>query len=957
MSGPVSEAMEREIFDEVRRKGIVVWLDKDAAFTQFVDALEVKQDALRAKCLPFIPVVPFRGSFLDLLIKLEPYGDGLDPQPLLVHMPGFNEETVRTTPVLELYQSGKRFEKALGTLVREAATSRAVPSEVETFLSKKPTLEDADAWLSRAVSQNNFGLSAVLDEVGPLLLVQALGGDHFALEPRVQKDEEVTVLRGYVHKLTGMDEEWRGFGSDPQLKPLANVLGSLAAWLLCVEYVHDLRRLPHLPSLVRLKALSPALVKSCSDILNQVRDKHWSAYERLAMEVESFLTAELAQMTAEDLGSIDTFRAEGIRTLDGSVEALLRGDWKKAKEWCDARQGARSFWLARDQNRKWAWALVDEAATFGETIERHQRPFANLKSFEDAAQRYAEGAFEVDRAQRRFEQKRLVHLEPRLPHFGLLQEVAGSLRRLYRAWADTLCKDFATLCKDQGFLPPSSLMQRTLFEEVVHPLTLGGEKVAVFVIDAFRFEMATELVEELRGSGSVVSLKPRFAELPTITSVGMNVLPPVSRGDRLSVAGTFGGFKTGEYTVKTPDDRARAMGGRSVGKKALSLKLEEVCEANTAALMKQVKPHALVVVHSKEIDDAGEANVGLRTFESSIGQIKAAWRHLELAGVKQFVFTADHGFLLQDETTACITYKPSPTVPRRHVLAEHARAETGMVNVAVSALGYEGVSGYLLFREDTAVFATGNPGATFVHGGNSPEERIIPVLTVTRKRAEMASLGEYSARAEWMADALDHHRIRVQVTKQATTLGYAAAQSIDLSLRVPNRPEIRVSLKGVAGGSAKLKAGRLHLPVGGDWAEVFFGLEGPTDERVRVEVHHPDKIEKVESATPDAWFSVTAERVATAPGAKRSEPPPLPVAASDHGAWADAITDEGMRKVFLHIEKHRSITEVEVTHLVGSPRAFRKFSLEYELYLSKLPFGVRTEVGEGGKRYVREGDK
>ena len=32
-----------------------------------------------------------------------------------------------------------------------------------------------------------------------------------------------------------------------------------------------------------------------------------------------------------------------------------------------------------------------------------------------------------------------------------------------------------------------------------------------------------------------------------------------------------------------------------------------------------------------------------------------------------------------------------------------------MVNVAVSALRYEGVSGYLLFRDDTAVFATGNP--------------------------------------------------------------------------------------------------------------------------------------------------------------------------------------------------------------------------------------------------------
>jgi hypothetical protein len=33
------------------------------------------------------------------------------------------------------------------------------------------------------------------------------------------------------------------------------------------------------------------------------------------------------------------------------------------------------------------------------------------------------------------------------------------------------------------------------------------------------------------------------------------------------------------------------------------------------------------------------------------------------------------------------------------------------------------VKGCLLFRDDTAVFATGNLGATFVHGSNSPQER------------------------------------------------------------------------------------------------------------------------------------------------------------------------------------------------------------------------------------------
>jgi hypothetical protein len=65
------------------------------------------------------------------------------------------------------------------------------------------------------------------------------------------------------------------------------------------------------------------------------------------------------------------------------------------------------------------------------------------------------------------------------------------------------------------------------------------------------------------GPGTVVDLRPRLAELPTITSVGMNALAPVAQGDKLTVAGVFQGFKTGEFTVRTPPDRARAMGRRS----------------------------------------------------------------------------------------------------------------------------------------------------------------------------------------------------------------------------------------------------------------------------------------------------------------------------------------------------------------------------------------------------------
>jgi hypothetical protein len=392
------------------------------------------------------------------------------------------------------------------------------------------------------------------------------------------------------------------------------------------------------------------------------------------------------------------------------------------------------------------------------------------------------------------------------------------------------------------------------------------------------------------------------------------------------------------------------MGMRSAGKPALLLKLAKVCEANTVELTKSVKAHPLVVVHSQEIDDAGEANVGLPTFESTLRQIKSAWHHLQLAGVKSCVFTADHGFLLQDETTEVRPFGRKNDPQRRHVLDDHPRAEAGMVHVSLSSLGYDGLSGYLLFRDDTAVFATGNAGASFVHGGNSPQERVIPVLTVTRRRVEQGGYAEYAVEVEPLGDVIGLHRLRLRIgfARQTTTsLGFAAARAVDLALRVPERPEVRVILKDVAGPSSH-KSGRLQVPVGEAWTEVFFGLEGPADERVRVEVYHPDSVEKVHPATPDRWYSASGTSRGTKPP---SVPPPAPE------GWAGTIADEGLRKVFLHIEKHGVITEPEVTALLGSPRAFRRFSLEFEAHLLKLPFKVRIEPGEGGKRYVREGDR
>ena len=352
-TGAVSKALEQEVLGELRRQGIVIWLDKDSSYTQFVDVLAERQ---RHGEFPF-PVVGFRGGFLELLFQLEPFGSGLDRQPLLIHMPGFNEESIRKTPVLELYEAGVRFRKGLDTLIREAATARAAPAEVERFLAKQPSLEEADEWLASAVSRSTFGLAAALDHLGPKILVEALAQPS-ALAFRVTVPEELQALKSYLHRLTGMDEAWiERFRAGTNVETLDQVLGALAAWILCVEYVHDLRRPPHRADLRRLGSLSPPLVKACTDMAAQLRRDSGDAYERIADEVAEIFADELKAMTPDDFGQVDTFREEENHVLTGAVEALHRGEWSKAESWCEARRGEKSFWLQREQLRRWAWRV------------------------------------------------------------------------------------------------------------------------------------------------------------------------------------------------------------------------------------------------------------------------------------------------------------------------------------------------------------------------------------------------------------------------------------------------------------------------------------------------------------------------------------------------------------------------------------------------------------------------
>jgi hypothetical protein len=844
--------------------------------------------------------------------------------------------------------------------VREVATGVAAPADVEALVAAPDlSLAGADAWLRNAAAAPKGSFELSLARMSDTALLGDLLTGETPLIAQVQSPADADALSAALLARTGMDREWCEFylGTGDRRDPRA-IAASWAAYLLSMEYVHDLRRPPRTKKLEALKAAQAPIVDACRTLVQHLRTAHVDAYKRIARAAEAPLAGEQEGATAEDLGRIDTFPFEARIVLEDAVRALAKGEWSRALAWAEDRRDDKSFWIRHEIEQRREWELVTEAARLGATIAGARKDIDALGFVSDAVSYYTEQGWKVDQAHRHFEQKRSPELYAGLPHHADFFPITTRLRTEYRAWADALARKFTKLCAQERWGLDASLRQRDLFVDEVEPLVKAGERVAFFVVDAFRYELGKELVALLEKDLDLpVQIRARLAELPTVTEVGMNALAPVSREGLLAPVvnvdkGKISGFRGNGFTVNSPDTRAQSMGVRAIGGSPTKYTLKQIVEMPLESLKRSIAAsQKLLFIHSLEFDNAGEAGFGLRLFPDLVGQLKTAFHQLERAGVKCFVFTADHGFLLQDaETTRVEPFGKKAEPERRHVIVKDAQTREHMVPVALGELGYENAPGYLLLQDDTAVYERAGGVPPFVHGGNSLQERVIPVIVARRARASGASAMAYEIVAEKMAAAMGHERIKVKIdpARQISgSLGFAGADKISVALRVVDRPDVVVTL-GHAEQPAVRDGETATLPVRQE-ASLFFTLaSAASGERVRVEVYHPDRTHEVTAGRPSDFFDVVYRPV-KAPATAPVEPAP----GAEAEAWLSAIADSALREVIAYIAKHESINEVELFKMFGNARKMRTFNDQLDAVREKLPFRITTMTDTGMRRWVK----
>lgn len=267
----------------------------------------------------------------------------------------------------------------------------------------------------------------------------------------------------------------------------------------------------------------------------------------------------------------------------------------------------------------------------------------------------------------------------------------------------------------------------------------AGMKTVVIISDALRYEVATELMQELGDEKHTAKLDCALAMLPTETKYCKNALLPQNNlklcGDTMWVNGK---------PIDSMDDRTKLLqfyvpGGLCINYRDMKCKsLEE---------NREICKRPVVYIYHDTIDSMCHDNpqqVGLAC-KTAIAELKDWIKKLHATfNVTRVILTSDHGFLYNDiqftEKDKHHVTEKAMEIKSRYYLTESS-ADASEAGFGISKFQLCKVSGMIDTDTYVAVpngsnrlYASG--GYEFAHGGATLQELIIPVLYSSRKKVD-----------------------------------------------------------------------------------------------------------------------------------------------------------------------------------------------------------------------------
>lgn len=692
-----------ELATKLQRHGVVIWDDREQSYGSVVDDIAPDGTA----------VSRFDGSWFALRRDIEAQLAGSTPPNLLVYV---SAPAPDPDPLEELRAVGASYRSLLPTVIRSSLRGQLTDRRLEELGKQCQTLAEVEAALDAGGSEADARLMTLVGESSTSAIARALLSG--AYDEQLAEPSLLDTSRAFFAQATGSTSN------------AAN-----AAALRTEVFRHFVLTAVHgatgsLPDEIAGSFTPPTAPqrKTVNDTWSLLRaaPEASTAVVDLADEADHALHTAAVMTWQDGMSIIDlTPGLEEVALLEAR-RLLSEGEWRSASELAEIRLG--SSWWAQPNRLEGhdfpvRWRAVAAIAGLNAELETKRLATESLPSVVDW---YSSTGWEVDSAYRRME---FLRVSTGADLYDL-DDAFGLARQRYEQWLDEVLRHTVDAISGDAHVPDQE-QQRCIHHADVH----GQESTAYVLVDALRFELGRDLATRLGRLNAAVDVRPAVAAVPTITPVGMAAITP-GADERFDVelgADSRLAVHVDGQAVRTVSDRVKRF-EKAHGKVA-DVPLDKLAQYSSRELKKRIEGAALVVVRSTEIDADGESDqlaASWGSFDATLDVLQTAVARLLHAGVRRVVITADHGFLAVRQVGEELKIdKPSTgtgELHRRAWIGTGGTATASTVKVPLSDFGIGGGLDIIAPR-GLGVFVAGG-GLQFFHGGLSPQELVVPVITV-----------------------------------------------------------------------------------------------------------------------------------------------------------------------------------------------------------------------------------
>ncbi len=562
-------------------------------------------------------------------------------------------------------------------------------------------------------------------ESGREILAALLAPSVAQVEALKQGEGWAQEARDFVRATLGLNLKTRG-------KTWSALADELWRYVLFSEFVFDLpgalpealKGVPHAPTEAR-----PIVEDVCERLRGDPRAR--ALYVERAEGVEADLKLADVCGTLDDLGVRDTFPFEERTFLRAAINGLASNDTDLTRTVLARHKG--SVWLGKGESQaQWdlvraGLSLVEACEDFERQLPDHSRTQASLIDF------YLSSLREADRLQREFEQAAGDFIDPH----GLMHAVINQARGRYRRLAEKVQGVFAKHIESTGWPPAGRLANADVFDKLVGDrLKESGRRVAYLMVDALRYELGVALERMLAEDGPV-ELQAAYAQLPTITPVGMaSLLPGAGAALSLQLEGEALVPSLDGVAVSNVQQRMGVLAKR-YGDRFAEMPLNDFVRGKP----KLAETVDLLVLRSTEIDSQLENNpeTTLGLIPGTLKLIRVAVHKLRGLGFKEAVIVTDHGFFLNAQAEAgdvCIKPQGNWTVNAHdRIMLGNGSSDGHSLVLGAAKVGVRGDFQQIAMPRSMAPYRSGH---LYFHGGASLAEAVVPVLVARLDTATQA---------------------------------------------------------------------------------------------------------------------------------------------------------------------------------------------------------------------------